>query len=233
MFRIKIKDQVFASLEEFGRNMYLYPEACESLLTSTKFLKALANEDKELFEKLVSLNHDVRDANAFLFHAQYLFCPHMELKHHRYCFSSLKELGQQILEFGPKIDVYLKDFLKFKLLSKYMEDQGYDSRKPIIYKRVLELEELFYENENKAYFLLGFLLAETKNIIFDKKEYTDVKSFFQDMISDYYVVNYSFNLESNQYIYAWLEINGFENEVSKYHALLSTVEQLEGKRWKK
>ena len=55
MFRIKIKDQVFASLEEFGRNMYLYPEACESLLTSTKFLKALANEDKDLFEKLVSL----------------------------------------------------------------------------------------------------------------------------------------------------------------------------------
>ena len=129
MFRIQIKDKIYASLEEFGREMYLYPEACETLLTSTKFLKALANENKELFEKLVALNRDVRDANAFLFHAQYLFCPHMELKHHRYSFATIKELGQQILEFGPKIDIYLKDFLKFKLLSKYMVDQGIDRRK--------------------------------------------------------------------------------------------------------
>lgn len=232
MFRIKIKDQIFASLEEFGRQMYLYPEACESLLTSTKFLKALASENKELFEKIVALNREVRDANAFLFHAQYLFCPHMELKHHRYCFSNIKELGQQILEFGPKVDIYLMDFLKFKLLSKYMRDQGIDIRKPDIYKKVLELEELFYKNENKAYFLLGFVLSESKNIIFDKKEYTDVKDFFQTMITDYYVVNYSKNLETNQYIYAWLEVNGLDKKVSKYRSLLSTVEQLEDKEWK-
>lgn len=229
MFRIQIKDQVFASLEDFGRNMYLYPEHCEYILTSTKFLKELAKEDKVLFEKLVTLNREVRDVNAFLFHAQYLFCPHMELKHHRYSFSNLKELGQQIIEFGPKIDIYLMDFLKFKLLSKYMRDQGIDTRKPDLYKKVLELEELFYKNEKKAYFMLGFILAETKNIIFDKKEYTNVKDFFQDMISDYYVVNYSFTLESNQYIYAWLEINGYTKEISKYHALISTVEQLEEK----
>ena len=80
-----------------------------------------------------------------------------------------------------------------------------------------------------------FVFWVYKKLMFlkNKKEYTDVKSFFQDMISDYYVVNYSFNLESNQYIYAWLEINGFEKEVSKYYALLSSVEQLEGKGWKK
>jgi hypothetical protein len=110
-----------------------------------------------------------------------------------------------------------------------MLDQGYDTRKAHIYKRVLELEELFYENENKAYFLLGFLLAETDKIVFDRKEYDDVTEFFEDMISDFYLANYSHNLETNQYIYAWLEIKGLNKEVSKYHALLSTIEQLEGK----
>lgn len=229
MFKIVIQNKVFTSLEEFGQNMYLYPEACETLLTSTKFLKILAEEDRQLLEKLIKLNHEVRDVNAFLFHAQYLFCPHMGIKHHRYSFNNLKELGKQILEFGPKIDIYLKDFLKFKLLSKYMLDQGYDTRKAHIYKRVLELEELFYENENKAYFLLGFLLAETDKIVFDRKEYDDVTEFFEDMISDFYLANYSHNLETNQYIYAWLEIKGLNKEVSKYHALLSTIEQLEGK----
>ena len=227
MFKIKIKDQVFTSLEELGRNMYLYPEACETLLTSTKFLKILKEENKELLEKLIKLNHEVRDVNAFLFHAQYLFCPHMELKHHRYSFATLKELGKQILEFGPKVDIYLKDFLKFKLLSKYMVDQGYDIRKKDLYKKVLELEELFLENQNKAYFLLGFYLAETENIIFDKKEYTSVEDFFKVMLTDFYIVNYSHYLEDNQYVYAWLEIKGKKKELSMYKSLIDTISKLE------
>ncbi|MBE6143120.1 MAG: hypothetical protein E7177_03955 [Erysipelotrichaceae bacterium] len=229
MFRIVIKDKTFTSLEEFGQNMYLYPEACETLLTSTKFLKALGEENKELLTKLIKLNHEVRDVNEFLFQAQYLFCPHMGLKHHTYSFETFKELGKQILEFGPKVDIYLKDFLKFKLLSRYMVDQGYDTRKAILYKKVLELEEMFFENENKAYFLLGFLLAESDRIIFNKKEYDDVETFFKDMISDFYIINYAHNLESNQYIYAWLEVKGLNRQVSKYHALLKTIEQLEEK----
>ena len=228
MFKIKIKDYVITSLEELGRNMYLYPEAFETLLVSTKFLKILKDENKELLEKLIKLNHEVRDVNAFLFHAQYLFCPHMELKHHRYSFSNLKELGKQILSFGPKVDIYLKDFLKYKLLSKYMVDQGYDVRNSTLYHKVLELEQLFLVNENKAYFLLGFLLAETDKIIFDNKEYDDIGKFFEVMLSDYYVVSYSHNLESNQYIYAWLEVKGLKEKVKSYQILLNTIEQLEG-----
>lgn len=229
MFKIKIKDNVFASLEEFGRNMYLYPEACESLLVSTKFLKALADENRELFEQLVKLNHEVRDVNAFLFHAQYLFCPHMGLKHHGYSFDTIKELGEQILQFGPKIDIYLKDFLKFKLLSKYMRDQGYDVRKADTYQKVLQLEELFLENENKAYFLLGFVLAESDVIIFDKKEYSDVGEFFSNMITDHYIISYSHNLEVDQYVYAWLEVKGLKKEVNRFKALIETIENLEDK----
>ena len=152
----------------------------------------------------------------------------MELKHHRYSFSNLKELGKQILSFGPKVDIYLKDFLKYKLLSKYMVDQGYDVRNSTLYHKVLELEQLFLVNENKAYFLLGFLLAETDKIIFDNKEYDDIGKFFEVMLSDYYVVSYSHNLESNQYIYAWLEVKGLKEKVKSYQILLNTIEQLEG-----
>ena len=229
MFKIKIKEQVFTSLEELGRNMYLYPEACETLLVSNKFLRILRDENRELLEQLIKLNHEVRDVNAFLFRAQYLFCPHMELKHHRYCFTTLKELGKQILNFGPKIDIYLKDFLKHKLLSKYMLDQGYDKRNAKLYKKVLELEQLFLVNENKAYFLLGFLLAETDKIVYDNKEYDDIHQFFEVMMTDYYIVNYSHNLETNQYIFAWLEVKGLKEKVKSYQILLNTIEQLEEK----
>ncbi|MDD6301921.1 MAG: hypothetical protein PUA56_01210 [Bacillales bacterium] len=228
-YKIVIQDQVFTSLIEFGRNMYLYPEACESLIVSNKFLKLLSKIDRKKFDQLIKINHEVRDINAFLFHAQYVFCPHMELKHHGYSFKSLKELGDKILSYGPTVDIYLKDFLKFHLLSKYMVDQGLNEQKPNVYQRVLELEIMFKENENKAYFLLGFLLAECDTIIYMKKPYDDVEEFFKDMISNYHIINFASNLDNNQYVYAWLEVKGYGQKVLKYQSLIETIESMEVK----
>ena len=226
-YKIIIENQVFFSLEEFAKNIYLYPDASEKTLTSTKFLNLLSSIDKDKFTKLVKLNHEVKDANAFIFLAQYILCPHMELRYHGYLFHSLEELGKKILFFGPKVDIYLKDFLKFRLLSKYMVQEGLSEKEPQTFKRVLELEKEYLENENKAYFLLGFSLAKCNTIVYERETFDDVKEFIERMINDANIVNFSLNLETSQYVYAWLEVKGYTKIVNDYKSLVETIEQLE------
>lgn len=228
-FKIVVEDVVFYSIEEFARNIYLHPDASKKILTSTKFLSLLAKEDRDKFDKIVSLTRAVNDIDAFLFYAQYLLCPHMELRHHGYIFDSLEELGKKILSFGPEVDVYLMDFLKYKLLSKYMKDQGLDIKEPMVFERVIELEKKFIENPNKAYFLLGFALAKCNTIVYEHEVFDDVKTFISRMITDRKIIRFSSTLESSQYVYAWLEVNGYENVVNNYRSLVETIEKLENK----
>ena len=46
-FSIVIKDKTFSSLLDMGKEMYLYPEAFEKVLTSRKFLKILKRKMKK------------------------------------------------------------------------------------------------------------------------------------------------------------------------------------------
>lgn len=226
-FVIKLEDKKMTSLKELGENMYLYPDASEKLLTSNKFLRFLKEEDKDKFDRLIKLNHEVREHQEFIFLAQYIFSPIMSIRHHGYKFSSFKELGQQILDFGPDIDVYLKDFLKYKLLTKYMVHMGFDKTDSKIYNKVIELEKLFEENENKAYFLLGFILAECAIITYGNKKYSNVNDFFKDMVLEYNIASYSSLIDTNQYVISWLTIMGHEEEIHKYQSLVSLVSSLE------
>ncbi len=230
-FKIVLQDHVFSSIEEFARNIYLYPDASEKTLTSTKFLNLLAKVDKDKFNRLIEVNHKYKDANAFIFFAQYALCPHMELKYHGYMFKNLEELGKKILLFGPKVDIYLKDFLKYHFLSEYMETNGLNIQNVEIYNRVLELEKLFIENENKAYFLLGFALAKCNTIVYERESFTDVKEFFSRMIKDKSITRFSNELEQSQYVYAWLEVKGYSKLVNNYRSLVETIEQMERKNY--
>jgi hypothetical protein len=190
-------------------------------------LKLLKSIDEKKFNELVLINHQYREVDNFLFHAQYLFCEHMELRHHRYKFNTLKELGEKILSFGPDVDIYLKDFLKYRFLSFYMEKQGMDKSSPNKYQKILELEARFPEDENRTYFLLGFFLSETKTMIYQKRKYDDLNKFFSDMISRYNIIDYTSKLSTTQYVYAWLEVKGYKDEVTAYCELIDTIEKLE------
>ena len=119
-FVITLEKERIDSLEELGKKMYLHEDASEKLLTSPKFLKFLKEYDIDKYNKLIEVNHKAREHEEFVFLAQYIFSPVMNIRHHGYQFNSLKELGDKIISFGPEIDVYLKDFLKYKLLSQYM-----------------------------------------------------------------------------------------------------------------
>ena len=226
-FVIKLEDKKMTSLKELGENMYLYPDASEKLLTSNKFLRFLKEEDKDKFDRLIKLNHEVREHQEFIFLAQYIFSPIMSIRHHGYKFSSFKELGQQILDFGPDIDVYLKDFLKYKLLTKYMVHMGFDKTDSKIYNKVIELEGLFEENENKAYFLLGFTLSRCGIITYCGRSYKDVNLFFKEMALNKNVTSFFSLISKSQYVVSWLTYLGYGEQVDKYQSIINLVDDLE------
>lgn len=226
-FIITLENQRIHSLKELGEKMYLYEDAAEKLVTSEKFLRFLKEYDREKYNRLVELNHRTREYEEFIFLAQYIFNPLMNLRHHGYRFDTFKELGMQILRFGPDIDIYLKDFLKYRLLSQYMEMLGFDASDPTLYAKIKELERLYFENENRAYFLLGFTLSESKSIVYRNRIYDDIGLFFQDMMRPSNLVSYSALIEQNQYVLSWLIYLGRQKEVDRFESLLNSIEMLE------
>ena len=225
-FVITLEDQRIDSLEDLGRKMYLYEDASEALLTSNKFLKFLKEYDYEKYRKLISLNHQKREHEEFIFLAQYIFCPLMNIRHHGYEFNSLKELGEKIINYGPEIDIYLKDFLKFHLLSQYMEMMEYDKVDKENYLAIKNQEKLFLENENKAYFLLGFILSKCDIITYCKRPYSDVNRFFLEMVLDRNIIAYSSLIDKNQYVLSWLTYLGKKSQVDKYQSMINSIKAL-------
>jgi hypothetical protein len=224
---IELEGKLFSSFKELGENIYLHEDAAEKLLTSPKFLRILKDEEPEMFKKLIKINHEAREFQEFVFLAQYIFNPFMNIRHHGYQFNTLKELGEKILEFGPDVDIYLKDFLKYKLLSKYMVMMGWNESKPQIYSQILRLEQLFSINENKSYFLLGFVLGQCDIMRYWKRDYSNEEDFFDEMRSPFNIVSYSSLIDKSQYVLAWLTIKGKEKEVKEYEDIVQLVESME------
>lgn len=228
-FSIKIKDQYFSSIEELGENIYKYQDECYKIFESKKFLNFLIQNEKDIAIEFVKLWNKKTSKERFLFEVQYLFKPRMSIRHHGYEFKSFKAIGEKILSYGPDIDIYLKDFLKYKLLSYYFIIQGFDTKEKELYNKILKLEEEYLENPNKSYFKLGFLLANSKIIIYKNRPYDNPQIFFKDMMSDRFLAEFSFNLEKNQYVYAWLEIKGYKEIINRYKNLIDSVVEQEEK----
>lgn len=226
-FVIKLENQIITSLKELGEKMHLYEDASEKLLTSPKFLKFLKENDINKFNRLIELNHRVREHEEFIFLAQYIFNPVMNIRHHGYVFNSFQELGQQIIDFGPDVDIYLKDFLKYKLLTQYMELMGFDKTDTNLYNRVIELELLYEENENKAYFLLGFTLSNCGIIKYCGKSYDDINLFFKEMAMNKNITSFFLLIDKSQYVISWLTYLGYEEEINKYQSIINLIDGLE------
>lgn len=226
---IKIKDQEYFSFEEFGENMYLYPDESFKLINSRKFLIMLKNENEEMYQKILDLRKNEVQEGAFIFKAQYIFAPLMELKYYRVKYAKIEELGTRILYGAPRIDVYILDLIKYKLISYYMVLQGLDKLEPGFYKKVIDLEESFSYNEIRTYFKMGFILSKSKDIIYRRRKYSNIKDFFDVVLSPAIITGFASDFEKNQYLFAWLEILGYEKEMVKFDAIISSVEEWEEK----
>lgn len=226
---IKLGSNTFYSMEEFAKNIYLYHDEALALIKSKKFLKILYNYNEKMYNNIVELLSQPFQNDAFLFKTQYIINPMMSLRYHGYNFENVEELGKKILSFGPQIDIYLKDFLKYKLLSYYFEVVHFDERKPQLYKNIKTLEEEFLTNENKAYFKLGFVLDNQKCILYNGKKFNDVKQFMSYVILPVSITEFAKDFIKSQYVFAWLDYLGYKKEISLFESIVDNVEQKERK----
>ncbi len=130
-------------------------------------------------------------------------------------------------KYGPIIDVYLKDLLVYHLLSEYMEKQGDDVKQEKYYSIVKEAEKLVEINENYAYWYLGFKLANTKVMTYERKDYDSPKLFFKERMDISSMFSLASSLEANQLVYTWLQIQGSEKELNEYKAMVNLFDNKE------
>ena len=226
---IKIKDQDYFSFEEFAKNIYMYPDESYKLINSRKFLLMLKKENEAMYNSIIELRKSETQEGAFIFKVQYVFCPLMELKYYKGKYFTPEELGKRILNGAPRIDIYIQELIKYKLISYYMKLQGLDELEPGFYKKIIDLEESFSYNEIRTYFKMGFILSKSKEIVYRRRKYSDVKAFFDVILSPAIITSFASDFEKDQYLFAWLEILGYEKELIKFDAIISSVEEWEEK----
>ena len=213
-------------LIELGQNMYKYPDLAFSLIIRDDFQKSLKENEPYLYQKFVQLQ-DIADDDEFVFKVSYLFCPYMTLRYHGYRFDKLENLGERMINYGPVVDVYLMDLIKFRLLSYVYELQGLNTISKENYLAIKKAEQMVITNPNKAYFTLAFDLSKSKVLVYNGKPYITPKSFLEVMSSDVNITKFAIDFEDNEYFFAWLRFLNYENRLKRFRNLVKFIEERE------
>ncbi len=219
-------DLHITNLIELGQNMYKYPDLAFSLIIRDDFQKSLKENEPYLYQKFVQLQ-DIADDDEFVFKVSYLFCPYMTLRYHGYRFDKLENLGERMINYGPVVDVYLMDLIKFRLLSYVYELQGLSTISKENYLAIKKAEEMVITNPNKAYFTLAFDLSKSKVLVYNGKPYITPKSFLEVMSSDVNITKFAIDFEDNEYFFAWLRFLNYENRLKRFRNLVKFIEERE------
>lgn len=219
-------DLHITNLIELGQNMYKYPDLAFSLIIRDDFQKSLKENEPYLYQKFVQLQ-DIADDDEFVFKVSYLFCPYMTLRYHGYRFDKLENLGERMINYGPVVDIYLMDLIKFKLLSYVYELQGLNTISKKNYLAIKKAEEMVITNPNKAYFTLAFDLSKSKVLVYNGKPYITPKSFLEVMSSDVNITKFAIDFEDNEYFFAWLRFLNYENRLKRFRNLVKFIEERE------
>lgn len=219
-------DLHITNLIELGQNMYKYPDLAFSLIIRDDFQKSLKENEPYLYQKFVQLQ-DIADDDEFVFKVSYLFCPYMTLRYHGYRFDKLENLGERMINYGPVVDIYLMDLIKFKLLSYVYELQGLNTISKENYLVIKKAEEEVITNPNKAYFTLAFDLSKSKVLVYNGKPYITPKSFLEVMSSDVNITKFAIDFEDNEYFFAWLRFLNYENRLKRFRNLVKFIEERE------
>ncbi len=217
----------YPSLLELAKDCYLYPNRFNKFYNSNKFLTILKNDDPRKYEEFLKIKKMNYRNEIFNFKVSYLLNPYMKLSYEHFKFDNYKKIGTTMLNYGPVVDVYLKDLLIYHLLSEYMENTGDDIRYNSIYLKVKENEERVCKGQNLAYWNLAFDLAETNTLIYNGKKFNTPKEFFEyiQVVSDLLIFSSSF-LEDG-YVICWLERLGYSHLISKLLSLIDLSNQID------
>lgn len=212
------KEKSYSSFIEMGKDVYLYPGKFYKYFQSKQFLTEL-NKDKKRYLQYLNLKAENNIPDVFIFKMSYILNPYMSLRYHKFKFDTYKELGEMMLFYSPIVDVYLKDFIIYNLLSSYMERLGDDHKFPHIYKKLKEIEEIAKTDDQKAYWLLAYFLADTKKLHYRNKIYDSPDKFFSSQLGISSLIDFSSSFLADKAVLTWLEINGYEERLKRFESL--------------
>lgn len=211
------------NLVELGQQMYLFPDMAYSFLLREDFQNDLAEQEPFLYAKFIKML-EIPEDDIFLFKVSFLFCPYMTFRYRGYKFDDLKQLGEKIILFGPEKDVYFEDILKHKLLSYFLKLQGL---KPKLCAEIENIEKLYEDKPNFAYFTLGFKLSGITAIIYKGRPFITPITFFDYVTNDVNITEFAMNFEKDQYVFAWLSYLGYDNILKHYQNLVNLITEKE------
>lgn len=217
----------YPSLLELAKDCYLYPNRFNKFYNSNKFLSILKMEDENKYQEFLKIKKVGYRNEVFNFKVSYLLNPYMKLSYEHFKFNSYKELGQTMLNYGPVVDIYLKDLLIYHLLSEYMEKTGDNLRYNKIYLKVKENEKKALSNQNIAYWNLAFDLTESKELIYQGKVFKTPNEFFKYVLVISDLVDFSSSFLEDGYVICWLERLGYSYTVSRFLSLVSISNQID------
>ncbi len=219
---IIIDNKTYFDLFQLGKDLCLKPKVFSSQLYENEDLKRFIQDSDALkyqeYLKLINLN---LDKDELLFRLAYIFNPYQNLKYHTYEFNSLTDLGKLIIQFAPKIDVYLKDLLTKGLLLHYIKINSYPINNPSLFKKIEDLTKLAKKKENLAYFCLGFSLFGVTNVNYEGVVYKNYSDFVNKIITNGYLKEHSDELEKNCFLFAFqIETYGNLDTYKRYIQLM-------------
>ena len=151
----------------------------------------------------------------------------MSLRYQGYCFDKLSNLGEKMLNFGPRIDVYLMDLIEKHLISYVAELQGLNTFTKDEYKAIKKAERDFLINPKRAYFTLAFELSKSTIFVYYDRAYINPKMFLETMTCDVNITKFAIELSENEYFFAWLKYLNYDNYLKRYKNLVKFIEERE------
>jgi len=221
------KGKYYDNLLQASKDAYKYPNRFYNFFVSSEFFQILKLEDEVKYEKIMELRNLDLINDVYTFLVADILNPFNKLSYQHFQFDTYQDIGKQILQFGPTIDVYLKDLLYYHLISFYMENCAEDKKYPDIYSLIKRKEEAAKINVNSAYWELGFELSNSYDLIYEGKVFKTPAEFFKYIsdISDF--INFSSTFLENGYVLTWLKYKGHSYTVSRFISLINVADQLD------
>lgn len=217
----------YTNLFSLAKDIYLYPGRFYKAFKEKDLMKFIQEQDTKKYDAIIELKKKHYIPDVFLFKVSYILNPFMELRYHGFLFKDYAEIGKIIKKNSPKIDVYIKDLIRFDLLQEYMEKQDDDKKKPETYKKVLMIREKYKYKHNLGYFLLGYALDHDKTFYYNGEKFTDPKVFLKSRSTMHNLFKFARDFEVDCAFMAWLEVMEQTSIINRYNGVVKLIENKE------
>jgi len=192
------------------------------LLENGTIGRALA-DDKYYAEK-VAIIEKFNNIDLALFTLQYVLQPDLPFRYKGYEVDELTKIGNEILSRCPYVEFLFEEMLSKRIFSSFILLKGLTESNPDTYNKLVEVEKEYLNNRYFSYYKLGYLLSDNKGFRYSGREFADQLAFFKFIESKKRLQDFVSHKEYEQYLLAWLAIQGHEESVNLWRERVVKLE---------